>query len=132
MVIFAILMYRRYGGGSSELSIVPLVITVLIILESIFSFLRIDAIFPVFRDKANLNAFVIYCCLGTGLMISAFWIFALKYHETAISTHKMLTTDQFSVSSDSVLLDSVRNRTKQREKTYEIVMLIFLAYVWAN
>lgn len=110
MIILAILVSRRYGGGTtSQLSIFPLVISVLIILEAVFGLLRINAVFPIWGAKAFLGQFIIYSCLGSGLLISAYWIFALNYHKTATATNLMLTSDLHAVSADSVMANSVKD-----------------------
>ena len=42
--------------------------------------MRMNAVLPVWSEKENLTAFILYNVIDTLVIISAMWVFALKYH----------------------------------------------------
>ena len=54
--------------------------------------MRVNALFPIGSgiNDSHLGRMIYYNCLNVYFLISAFWLFALKYHETAIEIVEML------------------------------------------
>ena len=91
-VLLILLGLRRYGAGdSAQLSIIPLIITLLVLLEGIMTILRINAVFPLTNTAtANMKLMVLFQCFAIFFFLCSQWIFGLKYYETAVEIRLML------------------------------------------
>ena len=73
----------------------PLVITICIIINAIFCILRVNAAFPLVSEQAhsNFNLMIYFNCVNLFFLMSAFWLFALKYFETAVEIAHIIDED---------------------------------------
>ena len=63
----------------------PLVVTILVIIQDIFYLLRLNAALPFFssREPQTLEMFTIYNSLNVFFYLTALLVFSLKYHQAA-------------------------------------------------
>ena len=95
-ILFVILFYQRYGGTKgSQMSLFPIFIVICVIMYSIFCLLRINAMFPFtsITAKSHFDLMVYYNCINIFFIMSAFWLFALKYYETAVEIDYIINED---------------------------------------
>ena len=71
----------------------PLVIIAFIFAEAIFGLLKTVYLFPVGKGHTNLIMMTSCNAAEVFFMLSAIWIFALKYHETASELSIMLGSE---------------------------------------
>ena len=61
IALLTALVYRRYNYSHSQISLFPLVVTIFVILDGIFTLLRINAMFPLsLNEDAHLYRAVVY------------------------------------------------------------------------
>ena len=98
-----VLCYRRYEKDGLPTSRFPLMITSFALLDGIFTLARVCSIFPFMMDQtANLGLFAIYQGIGNFFFLGAFFLFGLKYHETANLIKIMLDKDLDALGESNI------------------------------
>ena len=132
--IFVVFFSRKYGSDrGAELSRFPLVVSSCIFLEAVFGLLKINAGFPLWSDEEHLYAYGAYFAFERFFFYVAFWLFALKYHETAMELKIMLGNEITSLidSTSDVGIDNVKNYAQKRRRKFLIISVVNLIVIAA-
>jgi len=82
-MLIAVLVAQRCQGNIS-IGKLPILISAITVLESIFSSVRVYAIFQVLGSQHNYDLFVVSYSVESICFFVALWLFAAKYYETAL------------------------------------------------
>lgn len=101
--------------------------------------IKINAFFSLVDDKSNLRLAIICNGIEVFFFLTAVWIFALKYHQTATEVSIMLGSEIESLclydSSESGISDVQSRANKRRRKyclinTVNIILLVIFQLLY--
>lgn len=82
LVLFIVLAYDRCHQRS-HIGKLPIMISVLAVLNAAFAIIRINAVFPSFSKEEYLGRAKCFYCLESICYLGSQWFFSIKYFETA-------------------------------------------------
>ena len=86
LIVYTVLIItfvRRYlaeKANNRGVTTLPIIIAVLVLLEGVCYIVRVFQIFPIRDKESSIGGFMIANALSCFLYVTAWWIFAIKYH----------------------------------------------------
>lgn len=122
LLVFIVLMFvlvhdKVYGKG--QIGKLPIFIVFLAVINSVFSIVRVNALFPGDND-VNISLMAVAFFLENISSLGAYWLFGIKYYETAKDIETVLSSTE-----DSTLM------TKQRKVNWLIFRWVIFLVIMA-
>ena len=115
----ALIIYKLFKG-TGEIGVPALAMSLLAMLNGIFSIIRVTSAFPIFTDNVRGYMLIVSYCLEFLGQLGAQWLFAIKYYEAA-GDLKMMLKDVDSTVGLVAGSSSITDRLSKRKRVYKRV-----------
>ena len=89
-LILILLLWINRCKKKSHIGKLPILISVLALLNGIFAIIRINAFFPSYSKDDQITLGKVFFCLDVTCFFGSNWFFCIKYFETAYDIKCML------------------------------------------